>query len=376
MNTYYVLDKWGEGFRNCVSYTAWQSNQQFNINTTNWGNGADWYNSATAAGYTEDLTPQVGDIAQWDALDSNRYGHVAYVYAVTNGVASYAEYNYARDGSYLDTYTSTSQGAPTHWIHLGTPTPPPPNAFTGVGGAEFHGDTMTSGMTLYTNQYLTSQNVMYALVFQTDSNLALYSAVTTPLWRPNNNQGTAGSNANCLVMQTDGNLVMYRSDNSVVWNSETGNHPGAWARLQSDGNFVVYTTTGAAIWASGTGGHANLTFVNTLLNPGQQINSGEYLRSPDGRYVVVMQAADGNVVEYGPGAHVIWATGANGGGNRLVMQTDGNLVKYAGTIANWNSQTTGANNTANLQSDGNFVVRLANGTAIWTRDNWLTGPTI
>lgn len=132
---------------------------------------------------------------------------------------------------------------------------------------------MTSGMTLYTNQYLTSQNVMYALVFQTDSNLALYGSVTTPLWKPNN--GTANTNANRLVMQTDGNLVMYRPDNSVVWNSQTGNHPGAWAKLQSDGNFVVYTTTGTALWASGTGGHANLTFVNTYLNTGQQINTNE-----------------------------------------------------------------------------------------------------
>jgi hypothetical protein len=121
------------------------------------------------------------------------------------------------------------------------------SSYTGVGGAEFHGDTMTSGMILGKSQYISSQNAIYALVFQSDSNLAMYSGVSTPLWMPNNNLGTAGSNADRLAMQTDGNLVMYRPDNSVVWNSQTGGHPGAWAKLQSDGNFVVYSATGTAL---------------------------------------------------------------------------------------------------------------------------------
>lgn len=127
MNGYYLLDQWGEGFRNCVSYTAWQLNQVFHVNITSsnssgWGNGKDWNNSALAAGYTDDTSPQAGDIAQWDATSQNTFGHVAYVYAVNGTTASYAEYNYARDGAYLDTYTnaSGSQGAPTHWIHIGT----------------------------------------------------------------------------------------------------------------------------------------------------------------------------------------------------------------------------------------------------------------
>jgi len=220
---------------------------------------------------------------------------VAYVVQIVNAThVTISDYNHDYMGN-RDEYNVTTSSA-TGYIHfkdVATST-----AYTGVGGAEFHGDTMTSGMTLYTNQYLTSQNVMHALVFQTDSNLALYSSVTTPIWRPNNNQGTAGSNANRLVMQTDGNRVMYRPDNSVVWNAETGNHPGAWARLQSDGNFVVYTTTGTPLWASNTGGHANLTFANTYLNTGQQINTGEYLRAPDGRRALLMQT-DGNACSTG-----------------------------------------------------------------------------
>jgi surface antigen len=126
LNGYYTLDQWGEGFRNCTSYTAWQANQMFGINTTNWKNGTDWNNSALSNGYTDDTSPRVGDIAQWDATTLNMYGHVAYVYAVNgSGVASYAEYNHPEDGAFTDSGTSSSR-PPDHWIHLGTVTPPPP----------------------------------------------------------------------------------------------------------------------------------------------------------------------------------------------------------------------------------------------------------
>src|SRR2546429_4655394 len=52
INGYYLYDKWGEGFRNCTSYAAWKLNQAFGINPSNWKNGADWNNSALAAGYS------------------------------------------------------------------------------------------------------------------------------------------------------------------------------------------------------------------------------------------------------------------------------------------------------------------------------------
>lgn len=122
LNGYYLYDKYGYGFRNCTSYVASEINKQFGVNISGWGNGADWDTGALNAKYTNDSSPQAGDIAQWNATTSNPWGHVAYVYKVTNGVASYAEYNYGEDGNYTDTYTSasSSQGAPDHWIHIGT----------------------------------------------------------------------------------------------------------------------------------------------------------------------------------------------------------------------------------------------------------------
>jgi surface antigen len=147
MNGYYLYDQWGEGFRNCVSYTAWKLSTEFGINPSSWGNGKDWNNSALAAHYTDDTSPQIGDIAQWDASQNNSFGHVAYVYNVVNGVASYDEYNYAMDGTFDSTKTSTSQGAPNHWIHFGTPPPTNPLRIGeittgGVGPLSWRGESV------------------------------------------------------------------------------------------------------------------------------------------------------------------------------------------------------------------------------------------
>lgn len=103
------------------------------------------------------------------------------------------------------------------------------------------------------------------------------------------------------------------------------------------------------------------------LTSGQKLDRGQWLRSSDGRYTLHMQTDgnlvvynaahsaiwatnrlgtfatvqwDGNFVEYGAGA--LWATNTAGSGaNRLVMQSDGNLVLYAGTRAVWASNTAG-----------------------------------
>ena len=114
-------------------------------NPSGWGNGKDWNNSALAAHYTDDSTPQVGDIAQWNATQQNSFGHVAYVYAVNNGIASYAEYNYAQDGAYLDSYTSATQGIPDHWIHIGTVSPPAPTSPVSWNFETLDGDSNSVG---------------------------------------------------------------------------------------------------------------------------------------------------------------------------------------------------------------------------------------
>jgi surface antigen len=120
-------DTWGYGVRNCTSYVAYKINQQFSKNIAGWGDAKNWNTSALAAGYTDDTTPQQGDIAQW-TTGGGGHGHVAYVGAVdpTTHVATFWEYNYAADGNFLNTYTSTTQTGVSNYIHIGNITPPPP----------------------------------------------------------------------------------------------------------------------------------------------------------------------------------------------------------------------------------------------------------
>ncbi|MGF1662328.1 MAG: hypothetical protein ACFCVG_07625 [Kineosporiaceae bacterium] len=76
---------------------------------------------------------------------------------------------------------------------------------------------------------------------------------------------------------------------------------------------------------------------------------------------------DGNVVLYGAGNAVRWASRTAGAQNRLVMQGDGNLVVYtAAGRAAWNSGTSGNSGArAVLQDDGNLVVYRPDNRAVW-----------
>jgi hypothetical protein len=107
------------------------------------------------------------------------------------------------------------------------------------------------GDVLLPNQYLTSADGRFTLIYQGDGNLVLYLNMTTPLW----NSGTAGTSPGRTIMQGDGNLVVYDASWQPVWSSNTFNNPGAWLVLQNDGNLVVYSAANQPLWASQTAGY-------------------------------------------------------------------------------------------------------------------------
>ncbi|HUS25965.1 MAG TPA: CHAP domain-containing protein [Nevskiaceae bacterium] len=112
------FDNFGYQYRNCTSFVAQKISQEFAKNISGWGNAEHWDTAASAAGYSVDQTPDVGDIAQWDG----GLGHVAYVAAINgSGVATFDEYNAAGTGVYSNSTTSSnhSKGAPNHYIHIG-----------------------------------------------------------------------------------------------------------------------------------------------------------------------------------------------------------------------------------------------------------------
>lgn len=83
----------------------------------------------------------------------------------------------------------------------------------------------------------------------------------------------------------------------------------------------------------------------------------DFLRSPNGRYKLIMQS-DSNLVLYGPNGD-LWSSGTYmRGAEHVQMQSDGNLVVYAsGYRPLWDSRTHGHPNAAlRVQDDGNVVI--------------------
>jgi len=81
--------------------------------------------------------------------------------------------------------------------------------------------------------------------------------------------------------------------------------------MQTDGNLVLYNAAGTAIWAT------NL--------------AGRHLKLHN----------DGCLAEVDYSGNWVWRAGCGQGGDRLVLQSDGNLVLYAGGRAVWASNTVG-----------------------------------
>ena len=150
--------------------------------------------------------------------------------------------------------------------------------------------------------------------------------------------GTNGKRHERLVVQDDGNLVLYQL--GAVWATATDSatsgylvgergralsagewlSPGAQlnagnghfrAALQTYGNLVVYDDAGAALWSSKTNGVSV---------------SGANL------------SANGNLSVVRTDGTSAFASSTSAQHARLIMQSDGNLVLYAGTAV-WSTNT-------------------------------------
>lgn len=110
--------------------------------------------------------------------------------------------------------------------------------------------------------------------------------------------------------------------------------------------------------------------VRSVLKPGQTLKAGQYLRSSNGRYKLVMQS-DGNLVVY-KGSSNIWSSHTWVKGSAVTMRTDGDLVVAKGSHRYWNSHTAGHSGAyLYLQNDGNAVVYKGK-TALWSSYQWIS----
>lgn len=115
-----------------------------------------------------------------------------------------------------------------------------------------------------------------------------------------------------------------------------------------------------------TGQWASCTTFADSMGVDQRLARGQYLKSSDGRYTLVLQGSDGNLVAYNAAGKAIWATNKPGG-DYVVLQGDSNWVVYTNAgKALWASNTVGRGGTRlYMQSDGNIVLYRADGRAVW-----------
>ena len=124
-----------------------------------------------------------------------------------------------------------------------------------------------------------------------------------------------------------------------------------YAIADSGGEVTAFTTPGSPA-------------PRNTLYPGQQLNPGDQLTSPNGRYSLVMQA-DGNLVEYDAG-RAVWASGTHDPGSVLQAQTDGNLVIYGpGHVARWATGTNRPGSVLVVQDDRNIVLYAPGHVSVW-----------
>lgn len=209
---------------------------------------------------------------------------------------------------------------------------------------------------------------------------------------------TTGENCSAVVQQVDICIQPAQSptlchlDDNTSSNGSTlatgGDSGGPVTKGDSFGGLVAYGTDSA-----GTSTHeydtkldfslpalnASLVIssLGTTLFSNQPISGDQYLEAANGRYKLIMQSSDGNLVLYSPST-ALWASGTQGHpGDFALMQSDGNFVIYrqGGGIADWASGTQG-NPGAYLimQGDGNLVIYRQGGVAIWSSGTCCNRP--
>jgi hypothetical protein len=308
------------------------------------------------------LDQYVGNIVKWRNADGSNTSWLVYGDRRRRWIPSTAVY------SCLLNHGAVDKGAQTSGVLNQLPDITGSQAGCSPPARPTTGGVVSSGQGLDRGVTSSSGTGFYSLVQQTDGNLVLYKSGGRSIWANSANGPTAWT-----AMQSDGNLVAYDVIGRPRWSSNTAGNGASRLVVQDDGNAVIYRNSdGRAVWQSGTGGGrqpvAQPAGRTDRLGVNQGIwRGGAVLTSSDGRFQLILQASDGNMVIYKQGV-AIWAIGGRDD-DFLVNQGDGNVVIYrthGGAV--WSTGTGGqGGSTLVMQSDGNLVLyRGSDGRPIWS----------
>lgn len=110
---------------------------------------------------------------------------------------------------------------------------------------------------------------------------------------------------------------------------------------------------------------AQATAISNTLLPGQRLASGQYIRSTDRQWTLVMRPT-GNVELVRTGTGKVWETGTTRAGSVMVMGTDGSFRLVHGRTTYWiGGASASPNAKLVLPTDGLLTIYNGRGRSIW-----------
>lgn len=217
-------------------------------------------------------------------------------------------------------------------------------------------------------------NSVLRLYFQKDGNLVLYKNSVQVLWSSNTQQNCSLVSSCVAALQTDGNFVLYVGG-KPYWNTRTDGQGALRLKVTEASPYLkLINSANTPVW-SGPGFKIDTPIVAPVSNDfivenNKVLKPGEFWGNSVLR---LFFQHDGHFVLYKNGTQVLWKSNTQENCNapatcQALLQEDGNLVLYAGTIPYWSTDTWGKGTLRLKISETSPYLQLidAKGTVYWS----------